>query len=312
MSTRYATCYADIEPEETVEIWPGKLHLKEAVLGAGEGGIGKGLWVADVAARVSLGDSMPDGSDGLDGPRNVVLITPEDHIRRAMAWRLRAAGADLSRVFDLTTVLGHDFTIPDDLGLLKAEIERIGDVALVIIDPLSQVVDRNLSTVKFVRRQVWGPLKALAEGKPGEPGCCVVAMHHLTKAGVVAGSAALVQSARLLLRFAKHEMDEELVVLQVEKTNIGPKGSPVQYRLVGEGHEIHVEYEEPDIMPDMGKAGENAKQLVWQLKRANGPVDYKTLAAKAGMSAGNARVTLHRLAKEGVVTKVARGTYEAA
>src|SRR5215469_1507852 len=304
----YATCYADIEPEETSWIWKGWLPLKDAVLGAGEGGVGKGLNVADVAARITNGDEMPDYSEGLGAPRNVVLITPEDHARRAMAWRLRAAGADLSRVFDLTHVLGREFTIPDDLAVLRREVLAIGNVGLVVIDPLMQVCDKSLSSVKFVRKQVWGPLRQLAE----ELDCCIFTLHHLTKAGSVAGSAALVQSARVLIRYETHEMDSELIVMQVAKSNIEAKPAPVQYRLSGSGHDVHVEYEEPDIMPDMGKSGEHAKQLVWQLRKAKQPVHYKELASAAGISAGNARVILHRLAKEGVVTRTERGVYAAA
>lgn len=304
-----STCYADIAPEETVSIWDGKLPLRDVTLGAGEGGIGKGLWLADVVARVTIGRDMPDGSEGLCKPQNVVLVTPEDHVKRAMAWRLRAAGADLSRVFDLTRILGHDFTIPDDLPLLCREMRAIGDVALVGLDPLSQLVDKNLTGVKFVRRHVWSPLRELAE----ETYSAIFCMHHLTKAGSVAGSASLVQSARLQLRFGHHEMDPDLVEVKVEKANNSARGLPLYYRLEGEGHGIHIAYEEADIMPDTGRAGDNTRRVLWELTQARGEaVDYKDIARNLGLTPGNTRVILHRLASEGAVTKPSRGHYAVA
>lgn len=304
-SAAYSTCYADIEPEETSWGWKGILPVNDVVLGAGEGGIGKGLWEADVAARITRGDVMPDGSESdFDGPKNVILVTPEDHIRRAMAWRLRAAGADLSRVFDMTRVLGHDFTVPDDLSLLRREIENVGNVGLAVLDPLSQLVDRGLTGVKFVRRQVWSPLRELADSLD----LSILAMHHLTKAGSVAGSAALVQAARLRLGFVLHEMDPELVVLTVEKTNISAVPEPLFYRKVGDGHGITVEYEQPDIMPDTGKSGDTVKRFLWELRDGK-PRHYEELARIAGVTPENARVTLHRLSREGKVQRIKRGIY---
>lgn len=303
-----STSYADIEPEESYSVWTGKLPLREVVLGAGEGGIGKGLWLADIVARITNGEDMPDGSESdLGGPKNVVLVTPEDHIRRAMAWRLRAAGADLERVFDLTKVLGADFTIPDHIELLAAEVQAIGDVALVGLDPLSQLCDKNLTSVKFVRRSIFAPLRDMAENL----NLCAYAMHHLTKAGSVAGSAALVQAVRMLLRFDLHEMDPGLVVLSTGKTNNTAKGPDLYYGLVGDGHDVCVEYRELDIEPVAdATAGEN--MILYRLKKNAGAMGPKELAALTGMTPGSVRVLLSRMAKAELVRREGIGKYVAA
>jgi hypothetical protein len=310
MEATLSTCYADFQGEETYWVWKGKLPLKDVVLGAGEGGIGKGFWEADMVARVTTGDTMPDDSvSDLGGPKNVILVTPEDHRRRAMWWRLMAAGADMSRVHDMTEVLGEEFTIPDHLPLLQKEIERIGDVGLVVLDPLSQLCDTGLTSVKFVRKKLWSPLRKLAE----DTGCSILAMHHLTKAGSVAGSAALVQAARLRLHFALSEMDPDVRILSVAKTNISAKGAELTYTLTGEGHDISVEYIEPDIMPaERLNAGENKKRIMLAVTRATTPIGYRELAAEVGCTPGNARVILHRLAGEGLIRKEGRGKYLAA
>lgn len=320
MPSALTACYADIEPEEQRWGWRGKLPLNEAVLGAGEGGIGKGLWEADVAARITRGDLMPDGTESdFGGPKNVILVTPEDHVRRAMAWRLRAAGADLSRVFDMTRVLGEDFTLPDHLGLLEREIRNIGDVGLVALDPVSQLCDTALTSVKFIRRKFWTPLRQLAEDisteqeRKGGTGLCIFCMHHLTKAGSVAGSASLVQAARLLIRFSLSELDPETRIVSVGKTNISAKGAELTYMLAGEGHDIRVQYTEPDIMPaERLDAGMLKKQALLYLSRATEPVTPKALAAELGCAPGNARLMLHRLANEGHAKKAGYGKYLAA
>lgn len=305
MTDALSTCYADIEPEPTRWLWPGRLPQCEVVLGAGEGGIGKGFWLADVAARVTRGEDFPGAPAPAPKPANVLLVTPEDHIRRAMAWRLRAAGADLERVFDMTQVLGHDFTIPDDLPLLMAEAKRIGNVRLVALDPISQMTDKNLTSVKFVRRQVWSPLRRMAE----ELETCVFGMHHLTKAGSVAGSAALVQAARLVLRF---ERRDELVAFYTDKVNIAAKGPELFYELIGDGPDMSVEYREPDIMPESKLPG--GERLVLKLlEAAKGQVfEPRQVAAETGLTPGSTRVLMHRMAKKGLIERTERGRYKAA
>ena len=302
--------YVKIDGEETFWIWKDKLPFREVVLGAGDGGIGKGFWLADLAARVTNGDVMPDGTTGdLDGPMNVITITPEDHISRTMKWRLEAAGADPARVFDMTTTLGHDFTIPDDIPNLERAIAEIGNVGLVIIDPMSQVCEKSLTSAKFVRRSVWGPLRALAEAR----GCTIFGMHHNVKSGSVAGSVALVQSARVLLKFRLAEMDPSIRIMSVDKTNLSKKGPELTYTLAGDDHDIRVEYVEPDIMPaEQLDAGDNKKHALLAVTRSSEPMDAKTLAAEIGCTPGNARVLLHRLSVEGLIEKASRGKYVSA
>ena len=302
--------YATVAGEETYSIWEGKLPLKEVVLGAGAGGIGKGFWLADIAARVTNGDEMPDGTYGdLGGPMNVITVTPEDHVSRTMKWRLEAAGADPGRVFDMTRVLGHDFTIPDDIPLLERAIDEIGNVGLVVLDPLGQMCDKSLTSAKFVRRSVWAPLRRVAEDK----GCTIFGMHHVVKSGSVAGSVTLEQSARLLLRFSLSDMDPSIRILSVGKTNISAKGTELTYTLTGEGHDVRVEYVEPDIMPAENlDGGDNKKHALLAVTRATEPVTPKSLAAEIGCTPGNARVLLHRLSTEGLIEKASRGKYVSA
>src|SRR5438876_5775373 len=90
-----------IVKEERKLIPLGKITLLD-----GDPGMGKSLLALDLAARVSSGRPMPDGTPGPQG--GVILIAPEDDAGDTLRPRLQAAGGDPSRVLLLTTVPGFD------------------------------------------------------------------------------------------------------------------------------------------------------------------------------------------------------------
>jgi len=181
--------YAEIEALETEWLWGGRIPRGEVTLIAGEGAVGKGQLLCDLAARVSRGWPMPlcedDGQGG--APGSVVLVTPEDDPNETMAWRLRATGADLGKIFDLTTLeSGAPFELPGSVAPLRALIDELGDVRLVVIDPLMAAVSRSISTNLAARRMI-APLMRMAK----ETGVAVVMVHHTVKSGQIAGSKGL-------------------------------------------------------------------------------------------------------------------------
>jgi putative DNA primase/helicase len=112
----------------------------------GEGGVGKSTITLDMAARMSRGRLMPDfgGESNSTAPASVLILTKEDDVSRIIRPRLEAARADLTRVH----MVGHrDHNDPaqfspiqqldSNLAQLESEIVRLGDVKLVIIDPVT-------------------------------------------------------------------------------------------------------------------------------------------------------------------------------
>jgi hypothetical protein len=75
-----------------------------------------------------------------------------------MAFRLRAAGADLARVHDV----GDGFELPDSLPQLRVQLEAIPDLRLLVIDPLSAVSAVSLQANVTCRRNIVKPLQLLA------------------------------------------------------------------------------------------------------------------------------------------------------
>src|SRR4051812_25340935 len=88
---------ADVFPEKVAWLWPGRIPAGKITVLDGDPGLGKSTLALDLAARVSMGASMPDGSSGV-GRASVVLLSAEDGLADTIRPRLDAAGADASRV----------------------------------------------------------------------------------------------------------------------------------------------------------------------------------------------------------------------
>jgi hypothetical protein len=89
-----------VQPERISWVWRGWIPLGKLTVFDGDPDIGKSQTATDLAARVSTGRPMPDGSRGVLG--GVVLLTAEDGLADTVKPRLLAAGADCSRVVALT------------------------------------------------------------------------------------------------------------------------------------------------------------------------------------------------------------------
>ena len=130
---------SEVEPEQVTWLWPGQLAEGKITVLDGNPGLGKSTAALDIASRISRGDALPDGTQ-LERPRGVVLLSAEDGLADTIAPRLMAAGADTSRLFAMTGVLGVDgveigVTIPDQIPAIERAI-LTADAALLVVDPL--------------------------------------------------------------------------------------------------------------------------------------------------------------------------------
>ena len=129
--------YADVDPLPAEWLWAGHIPFGELTIMAGLGGTGKGMLCCDLAARISRGDALPGGE--ASPPGSVLLVSAEDDPNVVTVNRLRAAGADMRRVFDLSYVAGAPFQVPDNLPELRQAIADIPGCQLVILDPLAGI-----------------------------------------------------------------------------------------------------------------------------------------------------------------------------
>jgi RecA-family ATPase len=173
---------ADVPRERVTWLWPDYLPAAKVVVLDGDPGLGKSTVVADLAARITVGKPMPDGSGGGD-PRAVVLASAEDGLADTIRPRLELAGADLTRVAVIEAVeLPEGRTapleLPGDLEALEAVVRDVR-ARLVTIDPLVAFLAGtvNANRDQDVRRALH-PVKDMAE----RTGAAILVVRHLRKA----------------------------------------------------------------------------------------------------------------------------------
>jgi hypothetical protein len=161
-------CAADIQPQNMPWLWYGHLPADALEIIAGVPDAGKSQIQIQYVACVTTKRPWPDGAPGMSEPRNVIMMTAEDTLKGMLLPRLIAAGADLNRVKILKGVRKDDrdqmFLLAEDLEMLEQKIADIGDVGLVVIDPITAYMGGKVDSHRAtdVRSQL-GPLKDLAE-----------------------------------------------------------------------------------------------------------------------------------------------------
>lgn len=246
----------DVEPQPVDWLWPGWLAAGKLHLIGGAPGTGKTTVAVGLAAIVSAGGRWPDGSRARAG--SVVIWSGEDDDADTLNPRLRAAGADLSRVHTVARMVedgeSYPFDPARDMDALCAGLRTIADVRLLVIDPVVSAISGNSHKNAEVRRGLQ-PLVDLA----AELGCAVVGITHFSKGTSgrdplerITGSLAFGALARVVLVTAKQEADGDRParsVLLRAKCNIGPDGGGFAYEL------------RQDPLPDFPSV--EASRVVW-------------------------------------------------
>ena len=252
-STVVLTCGADLTPQPVQWLWPDWLAMGKFHLLAGAPGQGKTTIAMGMAATVTIGGRWPDGSRGEAG--NVLIWSGEDDYTDTLLPRLVAAGADRSRVFFVAGMRAGNAVRPfdpsTDMRILKEAIEQIGNVRLIVIDPVSTAVQGDSHKNTEVRRGLQ-PLVDLA----ASINAALLGIAHFSKGGQgsdpaqrVIGSIAFTAVARVVLVAArvKGEDGADKRILARSKSNIGPDNGGFEYQL-----------DQVEALPAI-----NASRIVW-------------------------------------------------
>ncbi|MCT2287834.1 helicase RepA family protein [Corynebacterium sanguinis] len=219
----------------------GTCPIGSIALFAGRPGAGKSTTGRDIAAKVSTG-TLPGCWKGT--PHGVVYIAEEESARYVVKPALRAAGADMARIYfpevNLLLPDGGTDNLPlvadrDLTDLAKACIAH--DVKTVIVDPLMAFIGSGTDLYKSNEiRERLRPWAQLAESIDG----LVIGITHLNKSGngdVVAGingSSAFGEVARTVFGFAKDpQADDGSRVMSLEKNSLGEEGLAWRYTIQG-------------------------------------------------------------------------------
>jgi hypothetical protein len=197
-------------------LWPGFLRDNQLHHFGGRSGQGKSPVTRDLIARVTKGADWPDGAKNIHGPRSVILLAGEDAIETTVLPELRRYGADMSKVFQfiMTTDNGDErlVALDSDLRMLKTEAEQLTDLALVVIDPITNYLgSKNMNKEQEVR-DVLMPIAQWSEAS----NLCTITVGHFNKRGSDAqylelcmGAAGFVGVARQVFLFGNDPDDAD-------------------------------------------------------------------------------------------------------
>jgi putative DNA primase/helicase len=230
------TSGVDLRPQPVRWLWKdwlaaGKLHIL-----AGAPGVGKTTLALSIAASITAGSALPDGSQVPAG--NVLIWSGEDDPADTLLPRLLAAGADRARCFFITAVRenGQDTSFDPARHMLQLleRVDQIGGVDLLIVDPIVNAVAGNSHQNGEVRRGLQ-PIVDLAAAS----GCAVIGITHLSKGMQgddpvqrVIGSIAFSAVARVVFLAGKVMRNGAPIrVLARGKSNIGTDEGGFEYHL---------------------------------------------------------------------------------
>jgi len=289
---------SDIEPRETEWLWQGLIPSGELTVLDGDPCSNKSSFLLDLAARVSTGREMADGSAGVEG--GVLLLAGEDSVSKTVIRRLEAAGADLSRI----AILDRQILLPQDNRFLEEAACQIF-AKLIIIDPLMAFLGPDSKSDQKVR-QALSPLAKTADAT----NAAIVMVRHLNKGGGRnamyrgGGSIGIIAATRSGLMIGRSPDDPDLRVLCQFKNNLGPLAPSILFEPVDVDGVPQIEwrsgcdYTASDLLGSPtqheGRLAEAMAFLAETL--ADGPVEQTTIMRQA-VAGGLACRTVER-AKE--------------
>lgn len=136
---------SEVVPEPVTWLWrdwlaKGKLHIL-----AGQPGDGKSTIAFEFAAVISCGGCWPDGHQ--TQARNVIIWSGEDTPADTIVPRLTRMGADLGRIHFIADLIEEGvkraFDPATDMDAVRRAALPLGDVGLIIIDPIASVCWRK-------------------------------------------------------------------------------------------------------------------------------------------------------------------------
>ncbi|HUO04415.1 MAG TPA: AAA family ATPase [Candidatus Binataceae bacterium] len=219
----------------------------------GDPAAGKGLFLADLVARITRGAKLPDESKA---PRATVLMCAiEENIAGALLPRLIAAGAARRRVAVFTPSAPGDARnggafegLPKGIERLRSQVERTG-ARLVVFDPLVDFLAAGTDPNNEVAvSEALKPLTRLAE----EKSLAIICVRHLNKKSEtkgfyrMLGSTAFAQKARVIMQIKQDPERDDSRILSCEKNNYAQKPAALAFRIVnGRNKTPHIEWRGP-------------------------------------------------------------------
>lgn len=230
VSTIDLVCLNDINMQPIDWLWADRIALGKLTVLAGNPGLGKSQITAYMAATVTNQLKWPNSNESAPHG-HVIFLSAEDDPADTIKPRLKAVGADMRLCHILKAVkettdkedITRSFDLSKDIQNLGREVERLKNVKLIVIDPISAYLGDSDGNSNSAIRGLLTPLADLAMNY----NLAIVLVTHLNKSkdqdimGRVIGSIGLIAAARSGYAIIKDEQDPELRYFIPIKNNIG-------------------------------------------------------------------------------------------
>ncbi|MCE5341290.1 MAG: AAA family ATPase [Planctomycetaceae bacterium] len=234
--------FAEIEAKKTEWLWPDKIPLGTLSLIVGYPNSGKTFLTMFIASRVTTGESWPDIVGDGNIARSVIIFTAEDDLNRTVRIRLEAAGADLNRVKIVFRSIEHGnekcnveiLNLSENIPLLEKSIQEVGDVGLVIIDPITAYMGGKNQNSNSEVRDFLTPLTKLAE----KHNVAIIGLSHFNKNFEskaiyrAMGSVGFIAAARAVWAVVLDQNNKDRRLFLPVKLNLAKEPKGLAYRLV--------------------------------------------------------------------------------
>ena len=282
--------------------WAVESILPEgASLLAGKPKTGKSILSLNIGIAVSRGDKALESFNVKSG--SVIYLALEDtkaRLQHRLITMLEGKPAPKNlHLYPEWSRMGQN-----GLTLLDQEIQKFGDVTLVIIDTLAKFrpVDSKKNQTHYERDyHDLSRIKALAE----KYNLSALVVHHLRKMSAedifdtISGTLGLTGAVDSTLILTRSSRNTELHIdgRDVEKDEYALKFNPdnLSWKIIGKAHEV--------------KSTDQKQRLYNALKEADNALSPKEIAGTTGLSSSYVRKTLPKLVEEGDITKIGYGKY---
>ena len=223
---------SNVTPKPIKWVMKDWLAMNEFHILGGAGGTGKTTLALSIASIISNGGIFPNGERcSITG--NILIWSGEDTIERTLVPRLIASGADLKKCYFITECSDNGkkraFDPALDFPKLNEEIKKIGDIRLLIVDPIVTSIKGKMNDANDVRRGLQ-PFLDFTD----KHGCAVIGITHFGKGTQgrdtterIIGSQAFTAVARVVWATAAQESGERVLVHP--KNNLGSNRGGFKY-----------------------------------------------------------------------------------
>ena len=171
---------SNVTPKKCEKLASGFLHRGEITLLCGDGGVGKGQFVAQIAKSLTTGEATEFFPQAPEGTGNIVILAGEDPIDTVLCPRMDAAGADLNKVAVIAPDTYYEemhkmpqLGDPDLMNWIAA-----GDPLLLVIDPFQAFLP---DSVNLNNRQQIRNLLQLLRMQAQQHGFAIMLVTHTNK-----------------------------------------------------------------------------------------------------------------------------------